>query len=232
MEHHPAALRNRDPILTTLKTLIPNDLTGLALEISSGTGAHIEVFAPGFPHLLWQPSEYIPEESDDTCGVVCDSENSGRGAERALGLIDRYGSKINKNVLPAVHLNAALAWEGWPKEVKEKKGQFNLVIISNVFHITPYTVTQGTLVGAAMCLREGGVLVVYGPFKVDGKCTTEGNIKFDLQLQDTNPLWGYRDIAEVKAEAAKHGLELQEVLDMPANNFLLHFKRGKLAQSS
>ena len=46
--------------------------------------------------------------------------------------------------------------------------------------------------GAGKVLRPGGLLLVYGPFKVDGKCTTESNASFDASLRRQNPEWGYR----------------------------------------
>ena len=48
-------------------------------------------------------------------------------------------------------------------------------------------------------------------------------------LRERNELWGYRDTADVAAEAAKHGLELAERKDMPANNFLLRFSKAEAA---
>jgi tRNA G46 methylase TrmB len=43
----PAALRNRDPILSVLRSMLPS--TGKVLEIASGSGEHILHFAAGFP---------------------------------------------------------------------------------------------------------------------------------------------------------------------------------------
>jgi uncharacterized protein DUF938 len=51
-----AAKRNRDPILDLFKQLFPP--SGDALELASGSGAHINYFAPHFPHIRFQPSDY------------------------------------------------------------------------------------------------------------------------------------------------------------------------------
>jgi hypothetical protein len=48
------------------------------------------------------------------------------------------------------------------------------------------------IAGAGMVLRVGGLLLVYGPFKKDGKCTTDSNAVFDVSLRSQNPEWGYR----------------------------------------
>src|SRR4051812_10749072 len=51
----PAALRNREPILEILRTVLPRD--GLVLELASGSGEHIIHFAAALPNLTWQPSD-------------------------------------------------------------------------------------------------------------------------------------------------------------------------------
>lgn len=43
------------------------------------------------------------------------------------------------------------------------------------------------------------------------------------------PPRGYRDIAEVAAVAAAHGLQLAERVPMPANNFILVMRRAAAA---
>jgi len=39
--------------------------------------------------------------------------------------------------------------------------------------------------------------------------------------------WGLKDVADLRKAAERHGLELKEQIDMPANNFSLIF--GKKA---
>lgn len=47
--------RNRDPILTVLRTHFADRKR--ALEIGSGTGQHAVYFARNLPNLIWQPSD-------------------------------------------------------------------------------------------------------------------------------------------------------------------------------
>lgn len=68
--------------------------------------------------------------------------------------------------------------------------------------------------------------MLYGPFKRDGKHTAVSNAVFDTSLREGNPQWGVRDIADVAALAARHGLALRETVEMPANNMILVFARG------
>jgi hypothetical protein len=44
-------------------------------------------------------------------------------------------------------------------------------------------------------------------------------------LQDNNPEWGVRDIADVKTLAESVGLKLAEIVEMPANNLIVSFER-------
>jgi hypothetical protein len=75
-------------------------------------------------------------------------------------------------------------------------------------------------------LQPGGLLFIYGPFKVDGAFTTDSNRQFHESLVASNPAWGYRDVAEVTAEAVAAGLTLQQCVAMPANNFALVYRKS------
>lgn len=202
--HHPSALRNRGPILEALQEMLPAK-EGHVLEIASGSGCHVEHFAPNFPKLQWQPSEYVQDAS-------------------VLKDINAVVSSI-PNIRPAVALDASATWEDWPSEVRELEGKFTAVYLSNVTHISPWKVTCGILAGAGHALENGGLLIVYGPFKVDGQFTTQSNADFDATLRSRNAEWGYRDIDEIVAEASKCGLLFQSKKAMPANNFLLTFTK-------
>lgn len=232
--HHPAALRNRVPIARVLRRIFlgharneadedDDDFVvafkGVALEVSSGTGCHIDYFAPRFPGLTWQPTEYIVDSKVDV-----DSSFEGDTETRTLGAIDEV-LKRHENVKEAVALDASLPWSAWPSAVTRYKGRHRLVYCCNVFHITPRDVGVGVLRGASEALEKDGSLVIYGPFKLDGKFTNESNRDFDASLRRTNASWGYWDTRDVKTEAKKYGLMCREIVDMPANNFVLHFTK-------
>ena len=70
-----------------------------------------------------------------------------------------------------------------------------------------------------------GVFFLYGPFNVDGEYTASSNASFDASLKSRDPGMGLRDMAELEELAARHQMKLEERLAMPANNFLLVFRK-------
>jgi hypothetical protein len=76
-------------------------------------------------------------------------------------------------------------------------------------------------------LGPSGRLIIYGPFKKNGKFTTKSNEQFDTSLKGRDPRWGYRDVeSDIMPEAERNGLTLLECHEMPANNFMLTFARA------
>jgi hypothetical protein len=108
-------------------------------------------------------------------------------------------------------------------------GQLLAVFCANVIHIAPWRVAEGLFAGAARYLRADGRLLLYGPFKRDGKHTAPSNAAFDASLRDRDPEWGVREIADLEKLAAGAGLVLIDIAEMPANNLILVFARPKAA---
>ena len=99
------------------------------------------------------------------------------------------------------------------------------VVAINMIHVAPWAATLALFEGANALLSAGQVLFMYGPYRRFGGHTSEGNAQFDLDLRAQNPDWGLRDMEAVSEVAAGAGFEPPEVVDMPANNFSLIFKR-------
>ncbi|MEK9964494.1 MAG: DUF938 domain-containing protein, partial [Betaproteobacteria bacterium] len=51
----PSCERNKDPILSVIRSLLTNKKS--VLEVGSGTGQHAVYFAKEMPWLTWQSSE-------------------------------------------------------------------------------------------------------------------------------------------------------------------------------
>jgi SAM-dependent methyltransferase len=191
----PAAARNRQPILEVLHPHLPAE--GLVLEIASGTGEHVAHFASALPGLDFQPSD--PDES---------ARASIDDWARALGLA---------NVRPALALDASAA--DWPVD------RTDAVLCINMLHIAPWRATVGLMEGAARRLAAKGLLFLYGPFHRNGRATSPGNAVFDAELRRRNPAWGVRHLEDVVAIAAAQGFADPAIVEMPANNLSLAFRR-------
>lgn len=79
-------------------------------------------------------------------------------------------------------------------------------------------------------LPAGGVFCQYGPFRFDGEYTSQSNAEFDARLKSQG-FGGYRDINELKQWCVSLAdpsvrLTLSELIDMPANNHLLVWRKA------
>jgi hypothetical protein len=66
---------------------------------------------------------------------------------------------------------------------------------------------------------------LYGPFRFQGAFTAPSNEAFDASLRARDPAWGVRDLDDVTRLAASHGFVREAVVDMPANNHSVVFRR-------
>jgi len=194
--YFPHVARNREPILEILKRVLSSQ--GLVLEIASGGGEHAAYFASNLPGLRWQPTDANAEMFESIA------------AHRAAAGV--------ANLLAPLHLDVAS--QQWPVE------RADAVVCCNMIHIAPWAATEGLIAGAGRTLPRGGVLYLYGPYKVDGRHTAPSNQDFDMSLRARNPLWGVRDLTEVSRLAERHGLALAEIVAMPANNLSVIFRRA------
>jgi len=195
-----AGRRNRDPILGVFKTLFPKD--GWALELASGSGAHVNYFAPHFPEVTFQPSDY-DEKVFETISKTRDAQG-------------------NKNVVDPIRVDLTNA-ETWPHA---ETRLYDVVFVINLFQVAPLSIAEGVSELASKVLTPRGFLAIYGPFKVDGRYTTESNQNFDQEILSKQvPEWGLKDIRDIEKIASKYGLLLKKQIDLPANNFILLFSR-------
>lgn len=191
----PAPERNKQPILEVLGRFMP--AAGTLLEVASGTGQHAVHFAARFPSVLYQPSDV--EEANLA---------SIEAWRREAGL---------PNLLAPLRLD--VLDDAWPL------GEVRLVYCANMVHIAPWECAVGLFRGAARHLAPGGVLLIYGPFKLDGQHTAPSNQAFDEDLRRRDPRFGVRDLEALVTLGAEHGLSLEERVAMPANNQSLVFRR-------
>lgn len=166
--------------------------------MASGLGEHAAWFAAALPGLTWQPTD----RSDEALDIL-------RARRDEAGLT---------NLAPPLVLNAAEP-ETWPLS------HADAVVCINMVHISPWAATQGLIAGAARVLPIGALLCLYGPYIEADVETAPSNLDFGTDLRRRDPAWGLRDLADVTALAASHGLTLAERVAMPANNLCLLFRR-------
>jgi hypothetical protein len=94
-----------------------------------------------------------------------------------------------------------------------------------MIHISPWESTEGLLAGAEKLLAPGAPLLLYGPYLRSDVPTAPGNLAFDQSLKARDSRWGLRDLDAVVARAASYRLARERVVEMPANNLSVVFRR-------
>ncbi|KVU46965.1 SAM-dependent methyltransferase [Burkholderia ubonensis] len=191
----PAAERNRGPILEVLRRVLP--ARGDVLEIASGTGQHVVHFAAGLPGLHWRPSDPDAQARRSIAAWIAQAGLSNVDAPLAFDVRDA----------------------SWPFAA------LDAIVCINMIHIAPWACAEALFAGASRVLRPGGVLVLYGPYRREGRHTAPSNAAFDAQLRSRDPSWGVRDLETVVALGLDRGLDCIEVVEMPANNLSVVFRR-------
>ncbi|WP_082728057.1 DUF938 domain-containing protein [Burkholderia mayonis] len=191
----PATERNREPILDVLKRVLP--ARGIVLEIASGTGQHAVHFAAALPDLVWQPT---------------DTEAAARASIAAWA-----ADAALPNLRAPLALDVCV--EPWPLAAADA------IVCINMIHIAPWAAACALFDGAARVLPDGGVLYLYGPYRRGGAHTAESNAQFDAQLRSRDPAWGVRDLEAVAELGRAAGLALDEIVEMPANNLSVVFRK-------
>lgn len=166
------------------------------LELAAGSGEHALRFASAMPGWDWLPSD---------------------PSSRALASIAAW-----RDALGPPNLRVPLALDvmsDWPE------GRYEAIVAINLVHIAPWAVTEALMARAGQCLVPEGVLFLYGPYRRGGRHTSDSNAAFDANLRARDPHWGVRDLEAVTAEAEDHGLRLEQVVEMPANNLSVAWRR-------
>lgn len=164
-------------------------------EIGSGTGQHAVYLAPQLPHLKWVTADMLPNH------------------ETIKMWIEDF---------PAPNIVGPLVYQvgGGPWQVTNVDAVFS----ANTAHIMQPDIARLMFDEVADNLSDNGVFCLYGPFNVDGQYTSEGNESFDTYLLEEG-CGGIRDIAELESWAVGKGLVLEKRINMPANNFLLVWRK-------
>lgn len=190
-----SADENKHVILEALQPLLKDQQT--LLEIASGTGQHAVHFGQALPHLIWQTSEL---------------------AENIPGILQWLKEAQLANVLAPIELNVSEEHH-WPKTA------FDAVFSANSFHIMSQAQVSDLFTHLPRILNEQALLMIYGPFNIDGRYTSESNAQFDCWLKQRNPQSGIKDKDWCNSLAAQAGLQMIHDITMPQNNRILVWRQ-------
>ena len=198
----PSTKRNSDPIGKVLSQFLPE--SGIVLEIASGSGEHGVKFQEKFPNICWQTSDPDPLHRKSISAWI-----------KHQGLTDRMPEPIDLDV----------ETKPWPL-IPKLRSSINAIICINMVHICPWRSTQALFEGAKNLLNKNEILMLYGPFKINGTHTSDSNSRFDKSLQAQNSYWGIRDLEEVRNLGMKSGLKKPLIIQMPTNNLSVVFQKN------
>jgi len=135
-----AAERNKVPIFEALKKEV-NKSQVKVLEVASGVGTHVSFFAERLEDWTFQPSDVDPVHVE----LIAEK------------------TKHLKNVLSPLLLDVSS--DSWASAVND---QYDVVMVSNLLHVSGWQVSIGLFHGCCRVLKTGGLLLIYGPFKRGG----------------------------------------------------------------
>lgn len=242
----PSAERNKGPIYDlVLSKLFPtlmenggsdgssNNSNIRVLELAAGCGVHTTHFVTAAlaankgMNIEWHPSD-PDEEARISIDARVKRDNLSDSVREANGwILGKAGGTAcndgNRDKGDAGASNSGAS--GIEADYSEYHNYFHLITCINMIHIAPWEATLGLMECAGKTLREGGILVCYGPYKIDGTAV-ESNLKFDNMLKSRDSRWGVRDLEDVIEVAKKEGLTFDSYIEMPANNLSVLFRKA------
>ena len=197
----PATQKNKGSIENVLSRIIKNK--GSILEIGSGSGEHGVAFQKRFPEIIWQTS--------DPDFVHRKSISSWIKYENLTEIMPQPLDIDVEKIPWKVPLRLANSLQG--------------IVSINMIHVAQWSCTLALFRAAGKLLKEGQFLMLYGPFKIGNKHTSQSNYFFDNALKMQNDLWGIKNLEEVCNESEKNGFSKEDIIKMPANNFSIIYRK-------
>lgn len=217
----PASVRNSGPILEVLKRFLNSKEPGLRLlDTASGSGMHAADFAPHFPNITFQPSELDVSMLPSIQAYANDCPTKNICAPMLVDIAQPHTTWGRNSASTGPYLDG-----NSHQDFSELKDFFDCIININMIHISPIECTYGLFRCAGTLLKPGGLLIMYGPYNVNGTIEPQSNIDFDIMLRSKDARWGIRDLRELKEIAKESGIEFLELIDMPANNKICIWKK-------
>ena len=195
-----ATQKNRDFIGDILSRIIKK---GSVLEIGSGSGEHGVVFQKRSPGTIWQTSD--PELVH----------------RKSISSWIEYEELTKKMPQPLELDVEKIPWKLPLRLAYSLQG----IISINMIHVAKWSCTIALFRESGKLLKKGQFLMLYGPFKICNKYTSQSNYFFDNTLKMQNDLWGIKNLEQVRDESEKNGFYQEDIIKMPANNFLIIYRK-------
>lgn len=196
LPHSEACVRNSQPIYQILKDHLHK---GDLLEMGFGTAQHAEFFVPKFPNIQWyacDQTEYAPI----------------------------FNLRFKENCPDNLHGPIELKVQAQTTIYKQLKQQrFDYFFTANTFHIMNQQEVDIWCDEIHDVMNQGAKLFIYGPFKYDGKFTSDSNESFDLSLRSRGCGSCIKDFERIQSRLKAKNISFKELFKLPANNELLIF---------
>jgi hypothetical protein len=171
----PSAQRNKEPIWNILSTKVTPQLGSSSsdnnnkkepiqvLEIAAGCGVHSHYFALQMLHQSGIPFQWYPSDPD---------ADSRASIQAYIHDEPKVKDNLHSPVEVLLDDNGII-----PKDDNQlvRQKTFQLMLCINMIHISPWSATLGLLKVAGEQLANGGILYLYGPYKLGGT-TAESNL--------------------------------------------------------
>jgi hypothetical protein len=154
----PSAERNKDPIWKILQSKVfDKKKKRIVLEVAAGAGVHMEYFVQQLLHqgsssFRWYPTDPGPATLASLAARIPDNALDVSVVATPLPLtLDANGimESSTRDLLPSL---------------------VDVVLNINMIHISPWSATLGLMKVAGARVRPGGVLFLFGPYRVNGTC--------------------------------------------------------------
>lgn len=188
-----SAQRNLPHLLAAHQPILSRSETRNCLELASGFLDHCSAYAGHHPGVRFWPTEcdqYLVRFLHEA------TERSGRS---------NIAKPLKLDILDDVD---------WQRLRKDAASPFDVIIVTNLLNVTPWTVTQALFRQLAesadpILNRKNGILTVYCCLRVGGQFRSVADEKFNAELRGRSADFGIRDLDDVLALAEEAGLELQ-----------------------
>ena len=201
-----ACERNQHAIFSVLSAKLAHG--SKVFEIGSGSGQHAAYFLLNRPDLLWQCADL---EINHRC--INSWLTASQSQSQSQSKFKKFGP-VNLDLLST--------------ELPQLDSFLNdqdAVYSANTAHFIPRTAVEKLFEVAASLLKTGGRFYLYGPFKYNGKFTSDSNREFNNWLLESADFRAIRDFDWVNTLAEQNGLQLLADHTMPANNQMLEWQK-------